>query len=578
MRRLFLFSLVACLALRLPASAADLNVPGNYATIGAALASASAGDQVLVAAGTYREHGLVLREGIVLAGTGSSPDAVVIDGQGAGRILACENTTRSAEVRNLTFTGGYADGATLHDSSGGAILCNHAALNIKDCTFRGNTATGNGGGIWILEASPAISGCVFSGNTAGGGGGGVDCTLGSSPSVQNCRFENNQADWGAGLSCRDISSPVVLSTMFIANTTVGTHGYGGGAFADLDSKPTFVSCTFTANTARYGGALANFAGADATIVRCTLVGNHGTWRGAGIYTSNASTTIGASIIAFHDGPGVFSGGTYGPQLNQCDLWSNTGGNWTGAAAPATIGTTNRARNPLFCTSADPLVLTFNLQDGSPCHPDSNAGVTLGAWPAGCGTPLPSTLQLGANWAGSLARLAWSLPDGLGVSPAFRLTGARAATPELAWEIPFTDQGNGQFVADDAAAALQGAGPFTWCLYAQFAGGEWTLMAQVTLDLPHDMPGVTRVLAAPNPFNPATSIRFTLGLSQHVRVTIYDLDGRPVAKLADRTFPAGDNAVIWNGHANDGTSLPSGTYLVRVDSPGREVSTKVTLIK
>jgi hypothetical protein len=578
LRRLLLTIFITCAATALPAWGADLRVPGTYATISAALLSASAGDRVLVTAGTYREHGLVLRDGVVLAGAGPSPDAVIIDGQDAGRILTCENTTRAAEVRNLTFTRGRAVGATLREGSGGAILCNHAALTIADCHVRGNSAEQNGGAVWILEASPTITGCVFSGNTAGGGGGGVDCTLNASPSLQNCRFENNQADWGAGLSCRDISSPVVMSTMFIANTTVGTRGYGGGAFADLDSKPAFLSCTFTANQARYGGAVANFAGADATLVRCTLVGNHGTWRGAGVYTNNASTTIGASIIAFHDGPGVFSGGTYGPQLNQCDLYGNTGGNWTGAAAPAGIGAANLARNPLFCVASDPATLTFALQDGSPCHPDSNGGLTLGAWPAGCGAPLPSTLQLAANWAGNQARLAWNLPDGLGVVPAFRLTGALAATPEVSWEIPFTDQGGGQFVADDPGAALQGEGPFTWCLYAQFAGGDWTLMAQVTMDLPRDVPGVTHVMAAPNPFNPATSIRFQLATSQRVRVTVYDMVGRLVARLADQVFTAGENAVTWDGQADDGRDLPSATYLVLVDSPGREVSTKVTLFK
>lgn len=569
---------MSCLLAGPAARGADLRVPASHATIRAALAAAAAGDRVLVSPGTYAESGLVLRDGVALVGAGTTPDAVVIDGQGAGRILSCENTTRTAEIRNLTFTRGQAAGATMRDGSGGAILCNHAMLTIADCNFRGNTAVENGGAIWIFEASPTITGCLFAGNTAGGGGGGVDCTLNASPSLQNCRFENNRADWGAGLSCRDLSSPVVLSTIFVANETVGTRGYGGGAFADLDSKPAFLSCTFTANTARYGGAVANFAGADGTLVRCTLVGNHASWRGAGIYTSNASTTVGASIIAFHDGPGLFSGGTYGPQLNQCDLYGNTGGNWTGAAAPASIGATNLARDPLFCVSADPSVLTFALQDASPCHPDSNGGLTLGAWPAGCGAPLPSTLALAANWSGNQARLAWSLPDGLGVTPSFRLTGARAATPELSWEVPFSDQGGGQFVADDAAATQAGEGPFIWSLYALFAGGEWTLMAQVTMDLPRDVPGVTHVVAAPNPFNPATTIRFELGASQRVRVTVYDLEGHPVARLADRVFPAGEGAVTWDGRAGDGRSLASGTYLVMVDSPGRVVATKVTLIK
>jgi hypothetical protein len=578
LRRLFLMSLVGILAAGAPIRAAEFNVPGSHATIGAALAGAQPGDRVLVAAGTYPEHGLVMPEGVVLTGTGATPDAVVIDGQGAGRILTCGNFSRTSEIRNLTFTGGRADGTTVYDGSGGAILINHAEMTIIDCVFTGNAAAQNGGAVWIFEAAPTISGCVFKDNTAFAGGGGVGCTLFSSPSLQNCRFENNRADWGAGLSCRDNSSPVILSSVFVGNVTAGSHGYGGGAFCDLDSEPVFFACTFSGNEARYGGALANFADSGASLVRCTVVANRALWRGAGLYSSNATPVIKNSIFAFQEGPGLFSGGTYGPLVFRSNMFGNTGGDWIGSAAPQAIDPTNFSRDPLFCVNTGPGSVTFNLQDTSPCHPDSNNGVTVGAWPAGCGTPLPSTLMLEANWSGNLARLTWRLPAGMGLDPSFRLTGARAAAPEQTWEIPFTDDGDGQYSAADPTATLQGEGPFAFRLYAAFSGGAWTLMAQTTLAFEPDLPGVSQVLAAPNPFNPATSISFKLGRAQRVRIQVYDLDGRLVARLADREFPTGTNAVIWPGTADNGRALASGTYLILVDSPGRQVTSKVTLLK
>lgn len=578
MQRRILISLAGILAVGASAQAAELNVPRDHATIAAALGRAQAGDQVLVAPGTYREHGLVMPEGITLKGTGASPDAVVIDGQNAGRILSCENFARISAIRNLTFTGGRAVGATSYENSGGALLINHAGVTISDCVFRGNTAERSGGAVWIFEASPTISGCVFEDNVASAGGGGVACTLYASPSLQSCRFENNRADWGAGLSCRDYSSPNVMSTVFVANVTSGSRGYGGGAFCDLDSAPMFVACTFTDNEARYGGAMANFADSGASLLRCTVVANRALTRGAGLYTTNATPAITASIFAFHAGPGVYSGGSYGPQMFQSNLFGNSGGNWIGAAAPAQLGSTNFSRDPLFCTNADPEAVSFNLQDNSPCHPDSNGGITLGAWPAGCGTPLPSTLTLNADWSGSLARLTWRLPAGLGVVPQFRLTGARAAAPDATWEIPFTALDDGEYAADDPGSTLQGQGPFTFSLYAAFNGGVWTLMAQATLEAEQDLPGLSQVLAAPNPFNPSTNVSFKLGRTQLVRINVYDLDGRRVARLADREFPAGTSSVPWSGRADDGQPLASGTYLILVDSPGRQVASKVTLLK
>ena len=578
MRRIFLISLAGILATGIPAWATDHDVPSKFSTIAAALNAAHAGDRVLVSPGTYREHGLTLPEGVTLAGTGSAPAAVVIDGQGAGRILSCANFSRIAEVRNLTFTGGHATGATVAEGSGGALLCNHAALNVVDCVFRANTAASNGGAIWIFEASPTLSGCVFESNVAGAGGGGVDCTLYAAPSLQNCRFTGNQADWGAGLSCRDYSSPVLMSTIFADNLTAGSHGYGGGAFCDLDSKPLFFACTFSGNEARYGGAAANFADSGANFVRCTIVANRGLWRGAGLYTSSATPAISASIIAFHEGTGLFSGGQYGPEVLGSDLFGNTGGNWTGSAAPAGIGPQNLSRDPRFCVNTNPGTYSYNLQETSPCQPDSNDGVTLGAWPVGCGTPLPSTLTLETHWLESRPSLTWSLPDGLGTVPLFRLTGARVAEPTVTWEIPFTADGTGGYEATDPASTLHGEGPYQISLYAAFGGTDWTLMAQTTLEYSQQVPGLSHVLAAPNPFNPSTTVTFRLGRSERVRVSVYDLNGRLVANLADRVFPAGDNGVPWTGVADDGHELASGTYLIMVDSPGRRLGSKVTLLK
>lgn len=57
-------------------------------------------------------------------------------------------------------------------------------------------------------------------------------------------------------------------------------------------------------------------------------------------------------------------------------------------------------------------------------------------------------------------------------------------------------------------------------------------------------------AYPNPFNPATELRFELPERARVVLTVHDLLGRVVARLADAIYPAGSHSVRWNadGHA------------------------------
>ncbi len=60
------------------------------------------------------------------------------------------------------------------------------------------------------------------------------------------------------------------------------------------------------------------------------------------------------------------------------------------------------------------------------------------------------------------------------------------------------------------------------------------------------PQTTLLGAAPNPFNPRTSIKFNVGQDERVAVTVCDLAGRQVVVLADQVFAAGPQKVVWEG--------------------------------
>jgi hypothetical protein len=91
--------------------------------------------------------------------------------------------------------------------------------------------------------------------------------------------------------------------------------------------------------------------------------------------------------------------------------------------------------------------------------------------------------------------------------------------------------------------------------------------------------VTRLIgAAPNPFNPRTSVRWTLARAVHARLTVHDARGRLIAVLRDAELPAGDHAVTWDGTDSAGRRLGSGMYFARLEADGIASTSKLMLIK
>jgi len=90
--------------------------------------------------------------------------------------------------------------------------------------------------------------------------------------------------------------------------------------------------------------------------------------------------------------------------------------------------------------------------------------------------------------------------------------------------------------------------------------------------------IAELAGSPNPFNPTTTVRFTLAGPASVRLTVYDIAGRAVRTLADSPRTAGSHTVAWDGTASDGRPLGSGVYFLMLEA-GDEVETaKVSLVK
>ena len=85
-------------------------------------------------------------------------------------------------------------------------------------------------------------------------------------------------------------------------------------------------------------------------------------------------------------------------------------------------------------------------------------------------------------------------------------------------------------------------------------------------------------AAPNPFNPVTTITFEIRTPGKYQGTIFDLHGRPVARLCEKTMEMGRQSVLWDGRTEGGESAPAGSYLFVLKGMGYSETSKLTLLK
>jgi flagellar hook assembly protein FlgD len=103
-------------------------------------------------------------------------------------------------------------------------------------------------------------------------------------------------------------------------------------------------------------------------------------------------------------------------------------------------------------------------------------------------------------------------------------------------------------------------------------------AAILSDPPHAAPKSFNLRNYPNPFNPTTTICFSLPAKGHVAATIYTVMGEQVTEIADTDYPAGAQTLLWDGRNAFGERVSSGLYLCRVQYNNQIETTKMVLLK
>jgi hypothetical protein len=494
------------------------DVPADAPTIQAGIDSASCGDTVFVACGTYYEHDIAMKSGIVLLSEDCGKGGAIIDAQRLGSVFYCEDLDSTTVIEGFTISHGYASGwPTI---SGGGLYCERSALTLRRCSLVRNRSWDYGGGVYCFDSDVTISFCTFEGDSSSNESGGGLAAFYSSPSVSDCEFSNCYAsDEGGGVFLDDFSSPTLTNCM-VSNCVAGGNA---GMTAMLGSSPVLTDCSFIGNSAiaSNGGIINCRASSYPAFLRCLFAGNSPGLYGHVVKSqndglpsftectfvdnldfslgqvvdvrTNSSASLENCIVAFNtSGSVVLCDGTSGVTIACCDVYGNTGGDWVDCIAGQEGANGNFSSDPLFCDQEGG---DYTLADASPCAPANS--------PPGCGL--------------------------IGVF--------------------------------DVA-----------CVYQSVDDGEETV----------SIPGAFFLgPAVPNPFNPVTEISYGIPAESgpsRVVMTVYSPLGRNVTTLVDTDQGSGTYRVTWDGTDHNGAAVASGVYFYRIAWNGKSETKRMVLLK
>ena len=263
-----------------PDECQTVTVPGDFATIQQAIDTAPTQVMRIIAVAAGTHDGPVDFRGKPIVVRGVAAGTTIIQGSAGQQSSVVRFMSGEPAVSALerVIVKGGATGTPLPNFpsalAGGGILGIDAATSIRECVIESNGA-GFGGGAYLLRCSGEIRQCTFRNNTASTDGGGLQMNL-STGSVIDCAIEQNSANSrGGGLH-------LVQGTPSLARVSVSgnisSNLMGGLSWFSVGSPEALLAldeCSVTNNTALVslggvgitdsGGAVASMTIAGSTI-------------------------------------------------------------------------------------------------------------------------------------------------------------------------------------------------------------------------------------------------------------------------------------------------------------------------
>jgi subtilisin family serine protease len=476
-----------------------------------------------------------------------------------------------------------------------------------------------GGGVLSRNNDAVLRNLRITGNVAGaanefGAGGGI-AVLGGSPLFENVVVTQNSARRGAGIYVHR-GSPIFRNVHVHENSSYdvafGERPLGGGVYvldapSALEREAGLVEVLFEGSTIENhavngpGGGI--YTESSTLRLSSTLVrDNRSSGRGAGISSSGGQLFLESVVVArnvidpglFESGGGVFATAT-AIDVKRSRIQDNV--SRLAGGGMALVGV-------LACSVSESFILR-NTADffGSGLYVEASpVGTSItsntfadneGASAGGNGAYfVGGSVSLERNLVAFNGTASASLADGVAVNNAqllavCNLVHANAAGNWSGLPDPTGTDGNldlaPRFCAGERIYVVEEGSPAATAACGPIGAGGIGCET-VSIGDPRDggpviaPPVLALAQNAPNPFNPTTTIEFSLPARGAITVRVHDLRGRLVQTLAEGEFDAGLHRIRWDGTDSAGRGVASGTYVYELRAADRVLGRKMGLLK
>jgi predicted outer membrane repeat protein len=331
-------------------------------------------------------------------------------------------------------------------------------------------------------------------------------------------------------------SPEIRNCIFTAN-----QGQNGAALRALLSSAVITNCVFENNVSSQRGGALYLDQSPVTLDNCVITGNSAVEFGGGIFFAKSDAIVTNTVIASNSA--VSGGGIYSfltgssPEFHNCTFTNNTA--------------SEDGSGLFFFSGSEPVIA------------NSIIAFNQGAEAVYCyGTArLTAICNNIYNNSGGDELCGVTIEDNISVDPFFCDLGAG----------DFTLRSDSDCLpANNTCSVLIGAQP-QGCQGGTSTvrppGSDPVLMFATALHPCH-----------PNPFNPKTTVDFSLERPGLVRILIHDLRGQLVRVLVDEAFATGRHQQEWSGLDNTGRRVPSGVYFVTLSTENYRETRRMALLK